>query len=184
METISRNKGRKSLSSLRPESGPLTSRNQKILIVGIKSSIFVVTSDVSQGLLLEPLSFLISIRFMVKKVEEDELFLLWTTRKSTRRSHQMKRQMNYGEKNNRMYDWTKYLQLKLYPQKCNVLRLSSTKKSIGSAYYSIGDRRISTATTISDQGITFIKHVSFESIHINEMINKAIFWLLLYRDCT
>ena len=62
METISRNKGRKSVSSLRPESRPLTSRNQKILIVGIKSSIFVVTSDVSQGLLLEPLSFLISIR--------------------------------------------------------------------------------------------------------------------------
>lgn len=78
-----------------------------------------------------------------------------------------------------MYDWTQYSQLKIYPQKWNVLTLSSKKKNIGSTYYNIGERRISAVTTIDDLGISFNGHVSFERL-INEKVNEASSRLVWY----
>lgn len=49
----------------------LTSRKQQVLVDGIKSSIFEVTSGVSQGSVLGPLLFLFYIKLKVKKVQED-----------------------------------------------------------------------------------------------------------------
>lgn len=49
----------------------LTGRKQQVLVDGIKSSIFEVTSGVSQGSVLGPLLFLFYIKLKVKKVQED-----------------------------------------------------------------------------------------------------------------
>ena len=82
----------------------------------------------------------------------------------------------------KMYDWKQWSLLKFHPLKCNVLRLSSNKKSLGSAYYSIVDRRMSAVTKIDDLGITFKEHLSFEKADKANSLADVIRSSFIYFD--
>ena len=149
----------------------LTIQKQQVFVDGITSSIFDVISGLPQGSVLGPLLFLIYINFWVEKVQEDIFYLFADNLKVYKEISSDEETDELLKKIDRMYDWMQYSLLKVHSQKCNVLRLSSKKKSMINAYYSIGDRRISEATTIDDLGMNFNKHLSFQR-HINEKVNK------------
>ena len=150
----------------------LTGRKQQVLVNGVKSSVFDVTSGVPQGSVLGPLLFLIYINLMVEKVHENGLYLFADDLKVFKEISSNDEEYELQQKLDHIYDWTQYSLLKFHPQKCYSMRLTLKKRSIDSAHYSIDDRRISGVSTTEDLGITFNDHLSFEE-HINKKVNKA-----------
>ena len=75
----------------------------------------------------------------------------------------------------RLYDWTHYSLLKFHPDKCEIMRLSSTKSN---KFKNIQGNYIMDETTLNkvdkekDLGIIFDTELSFEE-HINTKVKKA-----------
>ena len=153
----------------------LNKRKQQVSVNGCKSETFDVISGVPQGSVLGPLLFIIYINSMIEKAGNTDIFLYADDLKIYKEIASEEDMDKLQEDLDRLYDWTRYSLLKFHPDKCEIMRLSSTKSN---KFKNIQGNYIMNETTLNkvdkekDLGIIFDTELSFEE-HINTKVKKA-----------
>ena len=148
----------------------LTGRTQCVLVDGVKSDFVPVNSGVPQGTVLGPLLFLLHINDLPQSVSSSvRLFaddcLLYKTIRSFDDTLALQRDLHALEL------WGSRWGMRFNVKKCNILRISSSKKPI-TVRYTLGGEILQEVDQAKYLGITITSELGW-SEHVDSISNRA-----------
>ena len=152
----------------------LTGRSQRVQVNGCSSTPAAVTSGIPQGSVLGHTLFVMYIIDLPKELS-NTVKLFTDDTKLYARSDTVDLTNSIQTDLNKLQEWSRIWQLEFHPQKCNVLKLGTTKSA--AQYYmqtTPGDvTKLADSKIEKDLGVTVDNHLSFKE-HIASAVAKAI----------
>jgi hypothetical protein len=148
----------------------LTNRTQQVVVDGVESQESWVTSGVPQGSVLGPILFLIYINDLPEYVKSNvRLFaddtILYRSIKSERDSRILQDDLD------RLVDWERDWLMEFHPGKCQVIRVSRSKRP-RTTTYTLHGHQLETVEHTKYLGVTISKDLSWNK-HIDQVCSKA-----------
>lgn len=152
----------------------LNGRKMEVNVSGHKSGLFDVTSGVPQGSVLGPILFILYINILIEKSETSNIYLYADDLKLFREVSSVCDMEKLQNTLERMYDWTCYSLLRFHPDKCNTMRITSSRgdNNLVDGCYSMDEMKLNTVEIEKDLGVYIDNKLTFE-YHINMKVKKA-----------
>ena len=152
----------------------LSDRSMMVCINGTTSSKHGVKSGVPQGSVLGPLLFIIYINLLIEKCNDNKIYLYADDLKIFEEITSEEQMEILQNKLNKIYDWTCYALLRLHPEKCVTMRITSQRvqTNLSDGFYNLDQRKLKIVEIEKDLGVHIDNKLTFEE-HINLIVKKA-----------
>lgn len=152
----------------------LSDRRMMVCVNGVKSAKHSVRSGVPQGSVLGPLLFIIYINLLIEKCNDDNIYLYADDLKIFEEITSDEQMEMLQNKLDMIYDWTCYSLLRLHPEKCVRMRITSQRSpnNQDEGFYNVDLRKLKTVEVEKDLGVHIDNKLQFED-HIYIIVKKA-----------
>ena len=150
----------------------LNNRFQRVIINGIQSEWYSVSSGVPQGSIIGPTLFLMYINDICDCIKYSEILLFADDCKI------YKEIQNHGDcillqdDINRINQWCKVWQMKMHRDKCFYMNFTLKRSNDINYSYILGDNVLPRIFEMKDLGIYFTPNLCFK-LHINKIVSKS-----------
>lgn len=149
----------------------LSNRKQRTKVGTDFSPWYPVTSGIPQGSVLGPFLFVVFINDLPDVIENSEIYLFADDVKLFRVTTRKEECALLQEDVDRVAQWSSTSKLKIHPDKCKHMHISSRSHTPLSRY-TVETRQIDLSGMEKDLGVSIDSHLTFDS-HINNKISKA-----------
>ena len=150
----------------------LTERYQRVVLNGVHSDWYAVTSGVPQGSILGPTLFIMYINDVLSSIQYSELLLFADDAKLFREISSIDDCLLLQHDINNFYSWCDTWRMQLNIEKCYTMNFSLKRKYNIEFDYSINNDNLDHVNEIKDLGVYFKPNLNF-SFHISKIVTKS-----------
>ena len=151
----------------------LSNRFQRVIINGIQSEWYSVTSGVPQGSIIGPTLFLMYINDICDCIKYSEILLFADDCKIFKEIYCYNDCLLLQDDLNRVNEWCRLWHMKLHPDKLYYMNFSLKRANDITHVYNIGEVILKRVFEMKDLGIYFTPNLNF-NLHISKIVSKSL----------